>query len=303
VGNNVGAGRLYILAFDHRGSFAKDLFGLKAAPTPAERERIIDSKHVIYEGFLRALEQGAPRESSGILVDEESGAEVARAARAAGTMLAMPVEKSGLDEFELEYGDDFGAHIETFDPDFVKVLVRYNPLAADEANRRQLARLAALSDWLNSRSRRLLFELLVPPTQEELEETGGVDSYDHSLRPQLVTWAIAELQAAGVEPDVWKVEGIDRRRDCERVADQARGEGRDQVRCVVLGRGADQQRVEQWLREGAGARGFAGFAIGRTIWFDALRSLLAGDIDRAEAVSRIAERYLHAIVVYETAAG
>jgi myo-inositol catabolism protein IolC len=74
------------------------------------------------------------------------------------------------------------------------------------------------------------------------------------------------------------------------------------VRCVVLGSGADQHRVEHWLRKGAGAEGFAGFAIGRTIWFDTLKSWLSGDVDRAEAARRIAAPYLHAIVVYENAA-
>lgn len=118
----------------------------------------------------------------------------------------------------------------------------------------------------------------------------------------VVLWAIAEMQAAGIEPAIWEIEGGDRRDDCERIAAQARRDGRDDVRCVVLGRGADQARVEAWLRQGAGADGFCGFAIGRTIWFEELRAMLGGEIDRAEATARIVQRYLRAIEVYDGAA-
>jgi myo-inositol catabolism protein IolC len=142
----------------------------------------------------------------------------------------------------------------------------------------------------------------VPPTSEELEEAGGIDSYDHRLRPDLVVRAVAELQGAGVEPDIWKVEGLDTREDCLRVAGQARGDGRDAVRCIVLGRGADEDRVARWLEVAAGAEGFIGFAIGRTLWWDPLKAMLAGDIDRATAASQITARYLRAIDVYMAAA-
>jgi myo-inositol catabolism protein IolC len=295
--------RLYILAMDHRGSFEKDLFGFEGPLSASNRARVSDAKDVIYESLLQALEQGAPRQSAGVLVDEEFGAGIARAAHTAGVILAMPVEKSGQEEFFFDYGDEWRSHIEAFDPDFVKVLVRYNPDGNQVMNARQSARLRELSEWLRGQGQRLLFELLVPPTHEELEEAGGVDSYDHSLRPDLVVRAIAELQQAGVQPAVWKIEGIDRREDCVRVAAQARTGGHDEVRCIVLGRGADQERVEAWLRQAAGADGYAGFAIGRTIWFDALKTMLSGEINRDEARSRVAGRYLRAIEVYETAAG
>jgi myo-inositol catabolism protein IolC len=296
------AGQLFIVAFDHRGSYETGLFGIKDEPTAADRERLNDGKRVIYEGFKAALKGGAPLEAAGILVDEELGSDIARDAKGEGTILAMPAEESGQEEFHLQYGDDFGAHIEAFDPDFVKVLVRYNPEAGHDLNARQAARLKSLGDWLKAHRRQFLFELLVPPTTEELEEAGSADSYDHSLRPELVVRAIAELQAAGVEPDVWKVEGLDEEADCTRVARQARSGGRERVRCVVLGRGADEERVERWLRVGARAEGFVGFAIGRTIWWDALKSMLAGETNRDAAVAQIASRYLRAISVYQEAA-
>ena len=297
-------GELYILAFDHRGSFQKKMFGISGEPSAEETERIIDAKRLIYEGFRRALAEGAPRDAAGILIDEQYGAEVAREARADGLIVAMPVEKSGQDEFDFEYGEAFGEHIEAFDPTFSKVLVRYNPEGDADKNRRQSERLARLSDWLHANGRRFLFELLVPAEPAQLEAVGGdADRYDKEVRPGLMLKAIEELQAAGVEPDIWKIEGIDQRSDCERIAVAVRAGGRDQVACVVLGRGADEAAVDHWLEQGAGVPGYVGFAIGRTIWWDPLKAYVDGEVDRAEAARRIAENYLSHIRVYEDAAG
>ncbi|HYV01483.1 MAG TPA: DUF2090 domain-containing protein, partial [Actinomycetota bacterium] len=256
-------GPLYILAFDHRGSFQKKFFGVTGEPAAPDVERISDAKHVIFEGFLHALDEGADRTSAGLLVDEQFGAAIARPAKADGLILAMPVEKSGQDEFDFEYGDEYSKHIEEFDPTFTKVLVRYNPAGDGGMNERQTKRLRELSDWLHEWGRKFLFELLVPATKEQLGSVGGdADRFDKELRPELMRAAIAELQQSGVEPDVWKIEGIDRREDCEAIATQTRVGGWDRVACVVLGRGADEAAVDHWLRTGAGVPGYIGFAIG-----------------------------------------
>jgi myo-inositol catabolism protein IolC len=292
-------GKLYILAFDHRGSFQKKMFGIEGDPTPEQTEAISDAKHLIFEGMLKAAEAGAEPGCSGCLVDEQFGGEIPRQAKERGPVLAMPVEKSGQDEFDFEYGEDFGAHIERFDPDFTKVLVRYNPDADGELNRRQIERLRRLSEWLHDHDHKFLFELLVPPEDAQLEQVGGdSDRYDAEVRPELMRRAIAELQEAGVEADVWKIEGIETQEDCERIAQQSRSGGRDGVICVVLGRGADDAKVEHWLRQGAGVEGYAGFAIGRTIWWDALKGFLDGSLEREEAAERIAQNYLRFVSVY-----
>src|SRR5690348_1668392 len=101
--------RLYILAFDHRGSFEKMV---------GDVERVPGAKTLIWEGFQRAVEEGAPKEFAGVLVDAQYGPDVAREAKAGGYKLAMPVEKSGQAEFDFEYGDRFGEKIEEFDRDF-----------------------------------------------------------------------------------------------------------------------------------------------------------------------------------------
>jgi myo-inositol catabolism protein IolC len=292
---------LYILAFDHRGSFQKKFFGVSGEPTAEEAVRISDAKRVIYEGAVRALDEGVDAASAGVLVDEQFGADIARDAKARGLALAMPVEKSGQDEFDFQYGEDFGSHIEDFDPAFSKVLVRYNPEGDREMNERQAARLKRLGDWLHERNRRFLFELLVPPTPEQVEAAGDEDRWDSEERPKLMKVAIEELQAAGVEPDIWKIEGIDRREDCEMISAATRAGGRDGVACVVLGRGADDAKVDHWLRMGAGVPGYIGFAIGRSIWWDPLKAYVDGNLGRDEAAKQIAANYRRFIDVYNGA--
>src|SRR5712691_10504933 len=196
---------LYILAFDHRGSFQKKMLGIAGDPTPEDVARISDAKRLIFEGFQQSLAEGAPKEAAGMLVDEQFGADLVRTAKQEGYTFAMPVEKSGQDEFDFEYGEDFGAHILEFDPTFSKVLVRYNPEGDQGMNQRQVARLKRLSDWLHDNGRKFLFELLVPAEPSQLEAVGGdADRYDKEVRPGLMVSSISALQDAGVEPDIWK---------------------------------------------------------------------------------------------------
>jgi len=297
-------GKLYILAFDHRGSFQKKMFGIEGDPTPEETERIADAKHLIFEGMVKAVEDGGiPGDQIGVLVDEEFGGSVPREAREHGLMLAMPVEKSGQDEFDYDYGEEFGDHIEQFDPDFSKVLVRFNPEGDPELNQRQLERLKRLGDWLHEHDRKFLFELLVPAEEDQLESVGGdTDRYDAELRPELMRRAIEQNQDFGVEVDIWKIEGVDAREDAEMLARQTRkGEGREGVVCVLLGRGASDDKVDHWLREAAPVDGFVGFAIGRSIWWDPLKGSLEGSLEREAAARQIADNYLRFIRVYEEA--
>ena len=293
---------LYILAFDHRTSFQTKLFGISGAATPADRERMAEAKLIILDGLL-AVAESTPSDILGALTDEEHGARAARAAKARGLTLALSAEKSSQPEFELEYGDRFAAHIEAFEPDFVKVLVRYNPEGDRAMNDRQAARLAQLSAWLAPRTTKFLFELIVPPEPAQLAALESEpESFAAELRAGLVATAISELHAAGVEPDVWKVEGLETAADYRTVADAARAGGRDRVGCVVLGAGADEETVAHWLREAAGVEGFIGFAIGRTIFWDAISGWLAGTVDRDGAVEAIAANYRRTIELYTRAA-
>lgn len=291
-------GDLFILAFDHRGSFRKR-FGIESEPGPQELERLRDAKTLVWEGFLLAA---AAVPGSGVLVDEEMGAAVAAAARQSGTTFAMPVEKSGQDVFDFEYGDHFGAHIDAYDPTFTKVLVRWNTADPTATKDLQGDRLRALGEWLHERDRKFLFELLVPASAAQLEAAGGdTAKYDAETRPEIMCEVIGEIQARGVEPDIWKIEGLDKRQDCEAVAGLIRAGGRDDVCAVVLGRGADDAKVDHWLQTGAPVDGYRGFAIGRSIWGPGIDGFVAGDLDRGEAAASIAAKFVRFYDTYAAA--
>jgi len=219
-------------------------------------------------------------------------------------MFPAILPNSGEKLFEFQYGDDFGAHIERFNPDFTKVLVRYNPDGDAGENREQFVRLKRLSDWLKQHDRKFLFELLVPAEDAQLQAVGGdSERYDAELRPELMRRTIAAAQDFGIEVDIWKIEGVEERSDCEMLVAQARSGGRDGVVCVVLGRGADDAKVDHWLSQAAPVDGFVGFAIGRSIWWDPLKAYVDGKIERAAGARKIAENYLRFVRVYELAEG
>jgi 5-dehydro-2-deoxygluconokinase len=292
---------LYVLPFDHRGSFQTKLFGWSGTLTIHQTAQIAASKQVIYDGFKVALQSGLPEQKAGILVDERFGAAILQNARGRGYTTACPAEKSGQEEFDFEYGDEFAKHIEAIQPTFCKVLVRYNPEGDRALNARQAAKLRRLSDYLHDKSSSLfMFELLVPAEKAQLEQLkGDKKAYDLQLRPRLMVETIEELQDAGVEPDVWKIEGLDSRKDCEQVVVAARRGGRDKVGCIILGRGEDDQKVQEWLATASGVPGFIGFAVGRTSFWDALVNWRAKKITREQAVHDIARRYREFVQVFE----
>jgi myo-inositol catabolism protein IolC len=287
---------LFILACDHRASLPATL-GL--APQPGDEPELIfrDAKEMVFLGLLEAA-RSIPAGSVGFLVDEEFGAGVAPRVKPQGVFLAMPVEKSGSDLFEFAY-PDWQEHIERFDPDFVKVLVRWNPKGNANDNRMQGERLSRLSSWLYERRRPLLLELLVPATEAQLAAVAQDTAvYDRTIRPGLACEAIEAIYSAGVEPSIWKVEGVNERAQAEQLVSAARAGGRAHARCVVLGRGAEIQQVDEWLRIAARVPGFCGFAVGRSIWAEAIRSWIRDRSSVDEAIGEIAGLYRQFVDVY-----
>jgi len=294
---------LYILPFDHRGTFESKMFGWKGKLDAGQTAQIASVKQVIYDGLKLAVAAGVPKAKAGLLVDEQFGAAILRDAAVQGFSTSCPAEKSGQEEFDFEYGEEFAAHIEAFHPTFCKVLVRYNPGGDAALNQRQAARLKRLSEYLQKAGRaRYMFELLVPPEKAQLAAVNGdVKAYDLTLRPGLMVQAIEELQDVGIEADVWKIEGVDRREDCERIVAAARREGRDHVGCIILGRGEDDRKVHEWLATAASVPGFIGFAVGRTVFWEPLVGFRAGKMTREAAVAEIARRYRGFVDIFEQA--
>jgi myo-inositol catabolism protein IolC len=294
---------LYVLPFDHRATFRAKMFGWKEPITAEQTTQISEFKNVIYDALKAAVAAGVPREKAGVLVDEQFGAAILRDAAKNGYFTAMTTEKSGQDEFDFEYGEDFGKHLEALHPTFSKVLVRYNPEGDSAMNKRQAARLKRLSDYLHKDGRILfMFELLVPAEKAQLDRVkGDKKAYDREMRPRLMVEAIQQLQDAGVEADVWKIEGLDRREDCEKVTAAARRGGRNKVGCIVLGRGEDDKKVGEWLATAAPVEGFIGFAVGRTAFWDPLVELRDKKTTREAVVNEISRRYRSFVDIFEKA--
>jgi myo-inositol catabolism protein IolC len=290
---------LFILAFDHRGSIERNLLKLPGKPTSADQELIRSLKSVIFEGARIAWGRTQSGEVA-ILVDEGYGSTAIARAKEVGIPLAVSAEKSGQAVFDFEYGDAFAEHIDKADAEYVKALVRFNPADDDAEKATQLARLKLLSDAVEVRPARLLLELLVPPVAG-LNETDPI-AFAARERPALVARSIAEFQAAGIEADIWKLEGINTSEDCAHVVRQARAGGRDSVACIVLGAGASAETVDGWLRAAAPVDGFRGFAIGRSIWWTEVGDYIAGRIDARAAAARIAENFDRFVTVYTGAA-
>jgi myo-inositol catabolism protein IolC len=292
---------LFLLAMDHRDSLERDVYDIAGEPSAEDIARISNDKLLVFRGLQAAIEGGADAGSAGVLVDERFGTDVAREAPQAGIDLAMPIEQSGQKLFVLEYGDDWLEHVAEFDPNHVKVLVRDNP-DFDPADRaRQFAALASVSRELQQAARSFIIELLVPATDAQLASVDGdALRYDTELRPALTTSVMADLQANAIEPTLWKIEGLETAEAARQIVAAAQVGGRDQVRCIVLGRDAPADRLDHWLTIAAATEGFVGFAIGRSIWEQPLRDKLTGGSE-ADFIAAVAANYRHYADVYQHA--
>lgn len=276
--------RLAILAFDHRAFFQKNL--------TKDESVIREYKRVIYDGLVLATRQGVPVEETAILVDEEYGMELHVDAQMRGITRILTTEKSGQSEYFFQYGEEFGEHLEKIQPAYAKALVRYRPDGDAELNQRQLSRLKELGDWCREHRIGYLIEPLVSPTDDE-KVRYGQEMFDRTIRPRLTVEMIRQFHVAGVEPDIWKIEGMETAEDYEMVSQTARADGRAHVGIVILGRAEDVEHVDRWLVAGKYVDGVCGFAVGRTIFWEAIHALHEGTITREQAVEQIAKLYGH----------
>lgn len=291
---------LFVLPFDHRGSFLEEMFEVVGTPTPGEIERVKYFKGMIYGGFKLAMLHGrVPVKEAAILADEYFSDDILRDAQKNGFRICVCAEKSGQKEFALEYGESFKEHIRKYNPAFVKALIRYNPEEDPELNCRQLQELKVLGDFCYEERYKLMLEPLVPATAQQLDSVNGdTEAYDQEIRPQLMELMMEELQAGGVEPDVWKIEGLDDRQDYEMLVQQARSDGR-KADIIVLGRHASQAQVDRWLEAGKDLEGVTGFAVGRTVFWDPLVAYRDGKMGAEEAIERIAAAFEHHYAVFK----
>jgi 5-dehydro-2-deoxygluconokinase len=292
---------LYILPFDHRMTFAKKLFGknLITELNSEEREAIRELKMLVYKGFKDAVEKLIPTDCAAILCDEEFGSEVLIDALHNGFITLLPVEKSGQDEFDFQYAD-FGEHIEKFHPKFVKALVRFNPRGREDTKQRQKIKLKKLSDYCHENNQKFLLEVLIIPNETQLKDAGSQLGFDRKMRSVLVAEVIKDFQSFGVEPDIWKMEGFEKEEDYKEIIQVIKVDGRENVNLIILGRGAREEEVEKWLEVGAreevfeiGAKveGVIGFAVGRTVFWQAIERFHKGEIGKAEVIETVSNNF------------
>ena len=297
--------KLYILAFDHRGSFQKKFFGIQGEPDAEQTAIIADAKHLIFEGMLQAVSAGADPSVTGVLVDEQFGSTVpeeAHAARSQARDAGGALRDRTCSTSSTARSSASTSNAST--PTSRRCSSATTPMATPRKTPCSSASSSDLSDWLMEHDRKFLFELLVPAEPDQLASVGGdADRYDAELRPELMRRAIADIQDADIVVDIWKIEGVDERSDCEMLVKQARTGGREGVVCVVLGRGANDDKVDQWLQAAAPVDGFVGFAIGRSIWWDPLKAYVDGKIERSAGAKQISENFLRFVHVYERAEG
>ncbi len=285
---------LFILPFDHRSSFLKKMFDIKdREPSKEEMEKAKELKEVIYQGFLSAVKnEGVPKTSAAILVDDQFGEKIIKDAIDSGHTVCISTEKSGQEEFEFEYGDDFGKRLNEYHPTFAKALVRYNPEGDKDLNTRQRLKLKRLSDFCRENDYGLIIEPLVPATDDQMMRVSGDKlRYDNELRPELMVRMIKEMKNEGIKPDIWKIEGLEDPNDYKSLINEIKSDGNEKANAIVLGRGADDNQVKKWLVAGAGVEGIIGFAVGRTIFWQSLVDYKDGKIDKNTATQQIGERY------------
>jgi len=285
--------RLFLLPFDHRASFLRDILHEAGQASEVEVAQVKTLKQLVYQGFTGAVAGGIPQSEAGILVDETYGADILQVAKSAGYLTALPVEKSGQDEFQLEYGDDFAAHIERFAPTFVKALVRYNPEGDQERNARQRRSLQSLGQYTQTNNYRFLLEVLVPALPEQLAATNNNQTrYDVEVRPRLTVTMVQQFHDSGVWPDIWKIEGFDETSAYQAVTAATQSSAQEQVGLIILGRDAEPEQVKRWLNAGKRVPGVIGFAIGRTIFREPLELYVAGQLSSDQAAAEISRRFL-----------
>jgi myo-inositol catabolism protein IolC len=291
--------QIFALAFDHRNSLRRDFMHLTGQPAPEQHSTMVAAKGVVTDALIEAAPQVSP-DTPVLLIDHEYGGQFVPRAQAAGVKVAMPVEESG--QAELRYLCDGHPErvVDAHHPDYVKVLIRYNPGGDTAMNARQRGRLRQLSDWLDGRPERLMLELLVPPEPAQLAAVADDQSrFDRETRAALTAAAIDQIAGDGLRPALWKIEGPESLQDAARIAEAVRSANPD-AGCLVLGRGADDAAVRRWLAIAAATDGFTGFAVGRTIWWDALKGF-AGGGDAGAAVRAVAARYLDLVRYYRAA--
>jgi myo-inositol catabolism protein IolC len=147
-----------------------------------------------------------------------------------------------------------------------------------------MRKLLELQAWCRRERMPLLVEIIIM--------RGGEDERDFEERgrPSLLASVIRDAYRRDLVPDLWKIEGTSSSTGAALI-DAAIGE-RPGPRQLILGKGADAATIERWFDAAAGLPSTAGFAIGRSVFWDPCTAYLKGRMDSDAAVDAMAASYL-----------
>jgi myo-inositol catabolism protein IolC len=258
---------MYLLPLDHR--------------MPWHVAAIMAAKTAVYEGFRHAVaEARLPPGEAGVIADERSGAAILRDAAMRGlvTVCAVGAGDSG--------PESVACHATTCEAEYWKAVVSYNPDEDLALNRRQACRVKWLSHYLRHRVRpRLMCDLVVPPTQRQV--LCGIRAYGRRVLAGLTTRAIAQLLEAGVEPDVWVIEGFEREDEYRHVVAAAAARDDPSARCVVRAAGHGDAKTRELMTAGLPVPGIAGVVLARASLWEPAVAWMSGRSSRANAVATV----------------
>ncbi|MDD4358246.1 MAG: DUF2090 domain-containing protein [Candidatus Pacebacteria bacterium] len=266
--------KLFILPFDHRTSFLKIL-------EKKSKKKVEELKQIIFDGFLDVYNNYKKKNELAILVDEKYGSKIIAYAKEHNISLCLPIEKSGKEILELEYKDL--DEVKKINPDYVKVLLRYNPFNI-KINKRQIKVLKRINDFITKNNYKLILELLVPMAKEDIKLTKDYDKY---LRLYRTLQAIEEIQE-NIKVDVWKLEGFNKKEWKEIIKIT-------ESKIIFLGRGESKEKVKKWLKAAKQEKNIIGFAIGRTIFMDSIKKYNEGLISKEKAKKEISKNFKYFI--------
>jgi len=275
---------MFIFAADHREGLKSAIFKTKKELNKKQIQQMHEFKEMILESFIDASKDKIMNPYACLLMDEHYGEVQLKKAKKLGLNIIIPVEKSGVDTFEFEYKKNFKEHIKKFNPKYVKILIHFNP-ANTKDNKKSVRNIKILNEYIKKTKSKLLIELLIKPTKKELKRYGQ-KKFDMNIRPGLTIDSIHMFNSAGIYPEIWKLEGFEKEEDLAIVA-FATGS----AKIVILGRSESMDKVLKWIKIGAKNKKVCGFAVGRTIFLDALKKYYHKKISRDRAITIMAERY------------
>ena len=287
-----------MLAFDHRTSAAKKLFGASAL-SPGDASSLAEAKTLIAESALSAVPHIGSESEVSILADPEYGLGAVAKAHEAGTPVALALERSGLRELSLLDGELLAAALDGTAPvRWGKVLVRWNPGDSEGRKTANLQALESARTLCQSKGMEFLLELIVPATPADMELVGdSEDRFQRELLRFRLPEAIWELTHQLGPPHLWKIQGVESPAVCQAVAEAATQDGAT-PRIVVLGAAADPAQISRWFHSSAAASAYCGFAIGRSIWENPIRNWLLGHAGRKQTKQLIASNFLQHVDDY-----